>query len=223
MWTAGTGRSRAALVAGSVLLACGLLTARHPAVRHRFHAPSAGDRPAIIGPIAGAREVFTRHTPHVPVVADPLPPWLFYAVTPTEVAAALDDLPTPWRDTVGAVRLCFRRDGDVMAETDGESIELHYVVDGDGRAPVAQGETTEEEEQFGGIAERRDGQTWVRWPQRRLLQNYVLKHLLIHEVGHHLAPPNLSEDEDEDWAEAFAFRFYDPRQTDRRRASSERH
>jgi hypothetical protein len=159
--------------------------------------------------------VLTRRSPHVPVVADALPSWLYYAVTPTEVAAALDDLPAPWRESVGEVRLCYRPDGDVMAETDGEYIELHYVVDRTGCAPVSPGETTDEEERFGGHPVRRGGQSWVLWPRRRLLQNYVLKHLLMHEVGHHLAPPDLSEDEDEDWAEAFAFRFYDPQRDGR--------
>ena len=68
----------------------------------------------------------------------------------------------------------------------------------------------EEEQQFGGIPVEHGELRWVRWPRRELLRTYVLKHLLVHEVGHHLAPPDLDEDADEQWAERFAFHFYDP-------------
>src|SRR5262249_4312117 len=104
----------------------------------------------------------------------------------------------------------YRPDGEVMAETDGESIELHYVVDHEGRAPVAPGEDMEEEQRFGGIPVEQGGLRWVRWPRRDSLLTYVLKHLLIHEIGHHMAPPDLDEDADEQWAEDFAFRFCTP-------------
>jgi hypothetical protein len=177
---------------------------------HRFHAPSDGDRPDVVGPVEGARELETRRWPFVPVLADPLPSGLFHAVSATEVAAELDVLPEDWRATVGSVRLCYRPDGEVMAETDGQTIELHYVVDRLGRAPVAPGEDTGEEERFGGVPVERGERRWVRWPRRDRLRDYVLKHLLIHEVGHHVAPPGLDEDADEQWAEEFAFRFYNP-------------
>jgi hypothetical protein len=178
--------------------------------RHRFHAPSEGDRPQAVGPVTGAWQVTTRQWPFVHVIADPLPHGLYHAVTANEVAAMIDDLPEEWRGTIHSVRLCYRPDGEVMAETDGEAIELHYVVDRDDRAPVAPGEDMEEEQRFGGIPVQHGDMRWVRWPRRDLLRTYVLKHLFIHEVGHHLAPPDLDEDADEQWAESFAFRFYDP-------------
>ena len=39
---------------------------------------------------------------------------------------------------------------------------------------------------------------------------YILRHVLIHELGHHVAPAGLSCDEEEEWAEAFAFRYFTP-------------
>jgi hypothetical protein len=50
----------------------------------------------------------------------------------------------------------------------------------------------------------------VQWPDHGLLKAYVLKHLLIHEIGHHLAPGGLDEEADEAWAEDFAFQYYNP-------------
>jgi hypothetical protein len=152
----------------------------------------------------------TRRPPYIPTHADPLPLGLRYAVTPAEVSLALDSLTNEWRETVTSVRLCHRPHTDVMAETDGENVELHYVVDRWGRAPVRQGEPTEEEELFGGVPIQRDGRRWVHWPDRGRLRTYVLDHLLIHELGHHLAPPDLDETADEEWAEEFAFDYYCP-------------
>jgi hypothetical protein len=158
----------------------------------------------------GSWQVTTRQWPFIHVIADPLPHGRYHAVTANEVAAALDGLPEDWRATIHSVRLSYRPDGEVMAETDGESIELHYVVDHDGGAPVAPGEDMDEEQRFGGIPVEQGDQRWVRWPRRELVVTYVLKHLLIHEIGHHLAPPDLDEAADEQWAEDFAFRFYRP-------------
>lgn len=213
------GRPAAGLVLAVALLLAGRDSARH----HRFHARVQRERPAAVAPMPGVRQIETRRWPFVPVTADPVPSGWFYAVTPAEVAAALDGLPEGWRAVVEGVRLCPSPDGDVSAETDGEVIQLHYMVDRKGRALVPPDEDAEEEREFGGVPSWDHGRLWVLWPRHDLLQTYVLKHLLIHEIGHHLAPEGLDDDADERWAEEFAYRFYDPthpRAFDRQAAAS---
>lgn len=210
-------RSRpAGTVAGIVLmLACLIGPPRSGTPHHRFHNRSERARPELAGPLEATEQLRTRRWPFVPVSVEPPPSGLFYAVTASDVAAALDDLPREWRETVRAVRLSPDPEGEVMAETDGRTIQIHYVVDQLNRTPVTRGEDTEEEEEFGGIPERQGRRRWVYWPDRSRLQTYVLKHLLIHEIGHHLAPSDLAEEADEQWAEDFAFRFYEPAPTRR--------
>lgn len=195
----------------TLVLALSLTAVQRPQERRqRYHSHTAVERPAVAAPMDGVGRADTRLWPHVPVLARALPDGWFYAVSPTEVAAALDAVPAAWRETVHGVLLCPSPDGEVMAETDGETIQLHYVVDRYGRAPVAPGEGADEEAEFGGIPEHDGARLWVLWPRRALLQTYVLDHLLMHEVGHHLAPSGLDDEQEERWAEAFAFRYYNP-------------
>jgi hypothetical protein len=199
-------RTAAALLVGLAVLVGGSFSPARP----RFHARPEARPDASSSGVRGAQRVVTRQPPFVPVTADIPPAGLLHAVTPAEVAAALDSLPDRWRETVQSVRLSYRPEADVMAETDGAHIELHYVVDPLQHAPVRPGEATLEEERFGGFPVRRRGHLFVRWPRSERLRTYVLKHLLVHEIGHHLAPPDLDEDADEEWAESFAFEYYCP-------------
>jgi hypothetical protein len=176
----------------------------------RYHARSMARPGPATSAVQRPGSVKTRRPPFVPVTADTPPTGLVHAVTPAEVAAALDSLPERWRETVETVRLCHPTDANMMAETDGANIELHYLVDSESRAPVLNGDRTDEEESFGGVPLRRGGRLWVQWPRPERLRAYVLKHLLIHEIGHHLAPSGLDETADEEWAETFAFRYYCP-------------
>src|SRR5688500_3668451 len=84
-----------------------------PDVRH--HSRSATRSVARLSAPQPTATAVTRRPPLIPITADAAPTGLLYAVTPAEVAAALDSLPKEWRETVRSVRLSYRPDTDVMA------------------------------------------------------------------------------------------------------------
>ena len=138
-----------------------------------------------------------------------LPGWQ-YPCTNEELEAALRSLPPAWTARLRSVRLTFHPEWDAYARTDRARIEISYIVDAALRAPGDVPDDTPEELQFGARLVREGGQRRLMWPDREALRVYILRHILIHELGHHVAPPGLSRDDEEDWAEAFAYRYYDP-------------
>jgi hypothetical protein len=138
-----------------------------------------------------------------------LPGWQ-YPCTDSELAAALGELPPAWTARLRSVRLTFHPEWDAFARTDCSRVEISYIVDAALYAPGEVSGDTPEEVQFGARLEEGDSTRHLVWPDRDTLRLYILRHVLIHELGHHVAPPGLSRQEEEDWAEAFAYRYYTP-------------
>jgi hypothetical protein len=146
----------------------------------------------------------------VAVIADPLPPGWQHPCTPADLERVLNELPAAWTARLTSVRLTYHPEWDAHARTDRARIEISYVVDPTLRAPGELIFDSPEEVQFGARIEGHGKERRFAWPDRASLRTYILRHILIHELGHHVAPTNLSRDEEEDWAEAFAFRYYRP-------------
>ena len=138
-----------------------------------------------------------------------LPGWQ-YPCTGSELEAALRELPPAWTARLRSVRLTFHPEWDAHARTDRSRIEISYIVDETLHAPGEVIGDTPEELQFGARVEVWGGARHFIWPDRDTLRIYTLRHLLIHELGHHVAPLGLRPREEEEWAEAFAFRYYTP-------------
>jgi len=138
-----------------------------------------------------------------------LPGW-HYPYTDAELEAALRDLPPSWLARLQSVRLTFHPEWDALGRTDGTRIEISYVVDDSLCAWGKVDEEDPEEVLFGARLQTWGGARYVVWPDRDALRIYLLRHVLIHELGHQVAPPNLDPDADEAWAEAFAYRYYTP-------------
>jgi len=146
----------------------------------------------------------------VAVIADPLLPGWQHPCTPADLQRVLNELPAAWTARLTSVRLTYHPEWDAHARTDRARIEISYVVDPNLRAPSELIVDSSEEVQFGARIEGHGRERRFAWPDRASLRTYILRHVLIHELGHHVAPTNLSRDEEEDWAEAFAFRYYTP-------------
>lgn len=143
-----------------------------------------------------------------------LPGWQ-YPCTDQELEAALRELPPAWTARLRSVRLTFHPEWDAYSRTDRARVEISCIVDAARRAPGEVIGDTPEELQFGARRAESGGQRRLVWPDRNTLRIYTLRHVLIHELGHHVAPAGLSRDEEEDWAEAFAYRYYTPPATRR--------
>jgi hypothetical protein len=155
------------------------------------------------------------HTVHlngrrVELIREALLPGWQYPCTDQELEAALRGLPRPWTARLRSVRLTFHPEWDAHARTDRARIEISYVVDETLRAWGEICEDHPEELQFGARLESSGGARQLVWPDHEALRIYILRHILIHELGHHVAPPGMARDDEEDWAEAFAYRYYTP-------------
>jgi hypothetical protein len=138
-----------------------------------------------------------------------LPGWQ-YPCTDSELEAALRELPAAWTARLRSVRLTFHPEWDASARTDRSRVEISSIVDASLHAAGEVFDDTPEEVDFGARLEVWDGTRRIVWPDRDTLRLYLLRHVLIHELGHHVAPPGLRRGDEEDWAEAFAYRFYTP-------------
>jgi hypothetical protein len=153
------------------------------------------------------------HGRSVALIGEALPPGWQYPCTPEELEAALAELPAAWTARLRSVRFTYHPEWGLHARTDRSRIEISYVVDASLRAPEPVHVAAPEELQFGARLESdTDGKRLV-WPDREALRVYLLRHILVHELGHHVAPPGMPVPEEEAWAEAFAFRHYDPRRS----------
>jgi hypothetical protein len=164
---------------------------------------------------SGRRPRTEHHTIHlngrrVELIREALLPGWLYPCTDQELETVLRELPADWTARLRSVRFTFHPEWDAHARTDRARIEISYVVDETLRAWGVISEEEPEELQFGARLESSGGVRQLVWPDREALRTYILRHILIHELGHHLAPPGMDRDEEEDWAEAFAFRYYTP-------------
>lgn len=146
----------------------------------------------------------------VDLITEALPPGWQYPVTAGELEAALRELPAAWTARLRSVRMTYRPEWGVHARTDRSQIQISYVVDGALRAPGEVSGASPEELQFGARLERGGERQHLVWPNRDALRTYLLSHILIHELGHHVAPSGLGREEEETWAEAFAYQFFTP-------------
>ncbi len=138
-----------------------------------------------------------------------LPGWQ-YPCTDQELEAALCGLPAAWTARLCSVRLTFHPEWDAHARTDRARIEISYIVDDRLQAWGKVCEERPEELRFGAQFAAPGGVRHLVWPDHEALSVYILRHILIHELGHHVAPRGMPVDQEEDWAEAFAFRYYTP-------------
>jgi hypothetical protein len=138
-----------------------------------------------------------------------LPGWQ-YPFTDSELEAALRELPAAWTARLRSVRLTFHPEWEAYARTDRSRVEFSYIVDAGLEAPGEVLDDTPEEVEFGARLEEWGEARRLVWPDRDRLRLYILRHILIHELGHHVAPPGMSWEDEEDWAEAFAYRYYTP-------------
>jgi hypothetical protein len=156
------------------------------------------------------RRTFLLHRRPVAIIREALPPGWQYPCTDEELEAILRELPAEWTARLRSVRWTFRPEWGAHARTDRTRIEISYVVDEALRAPGMVMGHGPEEVQFGAwVEENASGRSLV-WADQEALRIYVLRHILIHELGHHVAPPGMRVDDEEAWAEAFAFRYYKP-------------
>jgi hypothetical protein len=138
-----------------------------------------------------------------------LPGWQ-YPCTDSELGAALRELPPAWTARLCSVRLTFHPEWDAYARTDRSRVEISYIVDAALDAPGKVLDDAPEEVEFGARLAECGGTRHLVWPDRDRLRLYILRHILIHELGHHVAPPGLGWEDEEEWAEAFAYRYYTP-------------
>jgi hypothetical protein len=157
-----------------------------------------------------ARSVIRVNGRPVPVIADALLPGWQYPCAAADLERVLGELPHAWTARLTSVRLTYHPEWDAHARTDRSRIEISYVVDKTLHAPGEVIVETPEEVQFGARVEGRGNGRCFAWPDRDTLRTYILRHVLIHELGHHVAPAGLTRDQEEDWAEAFAFRYFTP-------------
>jgi hypothetical protein len=146
----------------------------------------------------------------VTVIADALLPGWQHPCTAGDLERVLGELPTVWTARLTSVRLTYHPEWDAHARTDRARIEISYVVDQALHAPGELIVDSPEEVQFGARIEGRGNERCFAWPDHDTLRTYILRHVLIHELGHHVAPAGMGRDQEEDWAEAFAFRYYTP-------------
>ena len=150
------------------------------------------------------------HGRPVELIREALPSGWQYPCTDEELEAALRELPAAWTARLRSVRLTYHPEWEMHARTDRARIEISYVVNAGLRAPAIIRVDSPEELQFGARLETTAGGRRLVWPDREAACGYLLRHILIHELGHHVAPSGLRRDEEEAWAEAFAFRYFDP-------------
>ena len=157
-----------------------------------------------------AHSILHLHGRAVPVIADALLPGWQYPCTAGDLEQTLGELPPAWTARLTSIRLTFHPEWDAHARTDRARIEISYVVDKDLHAPGEVMGEKPEELQFGARIEGGGRGRYFAWPDRDLLRAYIMRHILVHELGHHVAPAGLTGDQEEDWAEAFAFRYFTP-------------
>jgi hypothetical protein len=158
-----------------------------------------------------ARSIIQVNGRAVVVIADALLPGWQHPCTAADLEHVLGELPAAWTARLTSVRLTYHPEWDAHARTDRARIEISYVVDRALHAPSEVIVESPEEVQFGARTEGRGNDRCFAWPDHETLRTYILRHVLIHELGHHVAPAGMSRDREEDWAEAFAFRYYMPR------------
>lgn len=156
------------------------------------------------------RRTFLLHGRRVAIIREALPPGWQYPCTDEELEAVLQELPAAWTARLRSVRWTYRPEWGAHARTDRARIEISYVVDEALRAPGMVMGHGPEEVQFGARVEEDMGGRSLVWADRDALRIYILRHILIHELGHHVAPTGMRVDDEEAWAEAFAFRYYTP-------------
>jgi hypothetical protein len=149
----------------------------------------------------------------VELIVEALPTGWQHPCTTAELAATLRELPAAWTARLTSIRLTYRPDWGAHARTDRARIEISYIVDAALRAPGPIMGEAPEELQFGARIEGSGRARHFVWPDMETVRVYVLRHILIHELGHHVAPPGLRYEEEEAWAEAFAFRYFTPSPT----------
>jgi hypothetical protein len=165
-------------------------------------------------PPAAQRVIVLNGRPVV-LIAEALPPGWQSPCTDGELESALRELPAAWTARLRSVRLTYQPDWGAHARTDRSRIEISYVVDEARRAAGSVFGDAPEELQFGARIDSSGGVRRFVWPDRESLRDYILRHVLVHELGHHVAPSGMRRDEEEAWAEAFAFRYFTPSPTTR--------
>jgi hypothetical protein len=160
-----------------------------------------------------AQEPETPEAPSRPrVILHRLPRGKMHPVSPQEIHQTLAELPSVHQEDLRAVILTDRR-RDRHASYGRRRIKLFYPVDDRCRVRLRRNEGWGEVSRFGAWVEEEDGVRYVCWhPQD--LKNYVLRHLLLHEIGHHVAwlrgCSTVATRREEEFAESYAYAYFDP-------------
>lgn len=148
------------------------------------------------------------------VITYPLPPGKIHPVSPMQVQEALAELPACDLVDLNRVLLTDSR-RDRHASYGGAQIKLCYPVDRHYRVRLRRYEGWLEVLRFGAWIEREDDVRYVCWEPNDL-RDYVLKHLLLHEIGHHVALLRgfgyavAATRREEEFAESYAHALFDP-------------
>ena len=154
----------------------------------------------------------TMETPSTPrITLHSLPPGRFHPVTPQEVMHAVEALPPGDTEELHTILLCDAR-RDRHASYNSGRIKLFYPVDEQNRVRLKRYEGWGEVRRFGAKVHQDKGERYLCWDPLDL-KSYVLGHLLLHEIGHHVAWLNglagisAATRREEDFAENYAYSY----------------
>lgn len=142
-------------------------------------------------------------------IIDPLPKGYVYPCTVDEVRRKLDSLGPEMLRNISVVHLCnqVKMNPGVDAHIcDGSHIRIYAVPEklrwryGKKKPNPAE---AQERLEFGAYWQKIDDQWYLCWDGDSL-RDYVLNHILLHEIGHSLDDVNYGTNKGEKFAEAFA-------------------
>lgn len=144
-------------------------------------------------------------------IIDPLPKGCVYPCSIEDIRAKFKELSPEMFRNVSVIHLCnqVKMNSEVDAHIyDGSHIRIYPVPEKlrsnyGGRKPNPA--SAQERLEFGAYWRKIEGEWWLCW-DKDSLRDYVLNHVLLHEVGHSLDDVYYGANRGEEFAEAFAHR-----------------
>ena len=144
-------------------------------------------------------------------IIDPLPKGYVYPCSIEDIREKLDELPARLLRNVSVIHLCnqVKMNPDVDAHIYNDTHIRIYPVPEKLRLSYGRKKPNpalaQERLEFGAYWQKIDGKWFLSW-DRDCLRDYILNHVLLHEIGHSLDTINLGARRGEKRAEAFAHR-----------------